>query len=310
MRENVGAAASALARRARLRHNTCMSQPPPDKILELAREQIAERRAAEQVADTAAAARRDRRWGVVFLLLLSALLLAFVRWPGASLEWKLYASVHGLVAQKHLILLGDRPLPLCARNLGIYSSFLLSLGYLWARGRRRAAGLPARPLLAVLGLGALAMLFDGVNSVLEDTGRAYLYMPRNDLRTISGALFGIALTPIVLLVFNQALRADAERERPVLDWQDLGGLLVLNGLFVALAHSGLALLYWPLALLGVAGIIGELFTIFLLVAATVLGYGRRVASVRQLGRPACVALFLTLAFAGGLALLRFAGEGG
>ncbi|MGQ9687152.1 MAG: DUF2085 domain-containing protein, partial [Thiobacillaceae bacterium] len=257
-----------------------------------------------------AAAWRDRLWGFVFLLLLSALLLTFVLWPGATLEWKLFAAVHGLVAQKHLVFLGERPLPLCARNLGIYSSFLLSLSYLWARGRSRAAALPTRPLLVVLGLGILTMAFDGVNSVLEDTGRTYLYAPRNDLRMISGALFGIALTPIVLLVFNQALRAEPDPERPVLDWRDLGGLLVLNGLFVALAHSDLALLYWPLALLGVAGILGELFTMFVLVAAVALGYSRRVARLAQLGRPACVALTFTVIFAGGLALLRFAGPGG
>lgn len=298
------------ARWTRLVHNVRMRQPPPDEIVELARERIAARRDAERATNDLIAARRDRRWGVAFLLLLSTLLLTFVLWPGATLEWKLFAAVHGLVAQKHLIFLGERPLPLCARNLGIYSSFLLSLAYLWARGRSRAAALPARPLLAMLGLGVLAMAFDGVNSLLEDTGRAYLYVPRNDLRTITGALFGIALTPIILLVFNQALRANAERERPVLDWRDFGGLLVLNGLFVALAHSGLALLYWPLALLGVVGIIGELFTMFLLVAAVALGYGRRVTRLAQLGRPACVALVLTVAFAGGLALLRFAGAGG
>lgn len=284
-----------------------MSQPQPDEILELVHRQLAERRAAERATARVAAARRDRRWGVAFLLLLAALLLAFALWPGATLEWKLYAAVHGLVAQKHLVYLGERALPLCARNLGIYSSFLLSLGYLWARGRSRAAALPARPLLAALGLGALAMVFDGVNSVLEDTGRAYLYAPRNDLRTVTGVLFGVALTPIILLIFNRALRADPEPARPVLDWRDFGGLLALNGLFVALAHSGLAPLYWPLALLGVAGILGELFTMFVLVAAVVLGYSRQVTSPAQLGRPACAALLLTIAFAGGLALLRFAG---
>lgn len=283
-----------------------MSQPQPDEILELAREHIAERRAAEHAAAAAVAARRERSWGIGFLLLLSGLVLTFVLWPGASLEWKLYAAVHGLVAQKHLVFLGERPLPVCARNIGIYSSFLLTLVWLFARGRGRAAGLPGPLLLAVLGLGALAMIFDGVNSLLEDTGRAYLYAPRNDLRTITGALFGMALTPVILLVFNRALRADLERNRPVLDWRDLGGLLLLNGLLVALVHSGLGLLYWPLALLGVVGIIGELFTVFLLVSAVVLGYTRRVTALTQLGRPACVALIVTLVFVGGLALLRFA----
>lgn len=280
--------------------------PQPDEILELARKRIAERRGAEHAAEAAAAAQRDRRWGIGFLLLVAALILTFVLWPGASLEWKLYATVHGLVAQKHLVFLGEQPLPVCARNIGIYSSFLISLGYLWARGRSRAAALPARPLLAMLGLGVLAMAFDGVNSLLEDTGRAYLYAPRNDLRTITGSLFGIALAPVVLFVFNRSLRADPERERPVIGWHDLGGLLLLNALLVAAVHSEAGWLYWPLALLSVGAIVGELFLMFLLVAGAAMGYKQRVTSLAGLARPAWVALPVTLAFVAGLALLRFA----
>lgn len=280
--------------------------PRPDEILELARARIAEQRAREQ---SAAAERRQRFWELTFLALVGAIILTFALWPGAALEWKLYAAVHGLVAQKHLVFLGERPLPLCARNAGIYSSYLLSLGYLFARGYGRAAALPSRPLLAVLALGALAMAGDGINSVLEDTGQAYFYVPRNDLRTVTGVLFGIALTPIILFVFNRALRADAEMERPVLDWRGFGGLLLLNGLLVIAIHSGLAALYWPLALLGVAGIIAELFTMFLLLAAVASGYTRRVTALRQLALPACIALVPTLLMVAGLAALRFAGGG-
>ncbi len=283
-----------------------MAPPRPDEILELARARIAARRAQEQASS---AGKRERFWEVAFLALVGAIVLIFVLWPGATLEWKLYAAVHGLVAQKHLVFVGERPLPLCARNLGIYSSYLLTLGYLFARGYGRAAALPARPLLAALAVGALAMVGDGINSVLEDTGRAYVYLPRNDLRTITGVLFGIALTPIVLFVFNRALRADAEMERPVLDWRAYGGLLLLNGLLVIAVYSGLEALYWPLALLGVAGIIAELFTMFLLLAAVGSGYTRRVTALRQLARPACIALAPTLLVVAGLALLRFA-QGG
>lgn len=283
-----------------------MTPPRPDEILELARARIAEQRARER---SAAAGRRDRFWELTFLALIGAIVLIFVLWPGATLEWKLYATVHGLVAQKHLVFIGERPLPLCARNAGIYSSYLLGLGYLFARGYGRAAALPARPLLAVLAVGALTMLGDGINSVLEDTGRAYFYLPRNDLRTITGVLFGIALTPIILFVFNRALRADAEMERAVLDWRGFGELLLLNGLLVMAIYSGLDALYWPLALLGVAGIIAELFTMFLLLAAVGSGYTRRITALRQLARPACIALVPTLLVVAGLAMLRFAGGG-
>lgn len=283
-----------------------MTPPQPDEILKLARERIAERRARER---TTVAERRERIWGVVFLVLVGVIVLALILWPGASPEWKLYAVVHGLVAQKHLVFFGDRPLPLCARNMGIYSSYLITLVYLFARGYGRAAALPSRPLLALMALGALTMVGDGVNSVLEDTGRTYFYPPRNDVRTITGVLFGLALTPIILLVFNRALRADADLSRPVLDGRALRELIILNGLLIIAVYSGQAALYWPLALLGVVGIIGELFTMFLLLAALSLGYSRRITALSQLGGPACLALFPTLLTVGGLALLRFATAG-
>jgi uncharacterized membrane protein len=284
-----------------------MRQPPPDEILKLAQQRIAERQAAERQASRAITAARERPWQIIFLTLLAALLLIFVLWPGPSLDWKLYATVHGLVAQKHNVSLGGRELPVCARNIGIYSSFVVSMGYLFARGRGRAAMLPARPILALLAGFVLIMGFDGVNSVLEDTGRAYLYLPRNDLRTISGALFGIALTPILLLVFNQALRADAEPATPVLSWGDLGALLLLNGLLVAAVHSGIGLLYWPLALLAVLSLVGELFVVFTMVIAASMGYMRRITALSELARPASLGLIVTILFVGGLALIRFAG---
>jgi hypothetical protein len=279
-----------------------MTQPHPDEILELARQRIAARHT--QTVDPAP---NDRRWALIFALLLGGGLLALLLWPGVTLQWKLFAVVHGLIAQKHLVYLGELALPVCARNLGIYGAFLITLGYLFASGRGRAAALPPRSLLVVLGLGAAAMVFDGVNSLLEDTGRAYLYAPRNDLRTISGALFGIALTPILLYVFNRGLRANLEPQRPVLDWPGFAALLLLNGLLVVLVHSGIGILYWPLAFFGVIGLLSEVFVVFLMLTGVALGYTRRVTHLIQLARPACVALVPTMLFAGGLAWIRFAG---
>jgi hypothetical protein len=276
-----------------------MNHPQPEDILRRARERIAERRAGDP--------RRDQRWALVFALLLAGGLIALLLWPGQTLQWKLFALVHGLIAQKHLVYLGELALPVCARNLGIYGAFLITLGYLFASGRGRAAALPPPALLIALGLGAATMVFDGVNSLLEDTGRTYLYPPRNDLRTISGALFGTALTPILLYVFNRGLRADPEPARPVLDWPGFAALLALNGSYVILVHSGFGLLYWPLAFFGVIGLLGEVLVVFLMLTAVGMGYTRRVTRLIQLARPACVALIPTALFVGGLAWVRFGG---
>jgi hypothetical protein len=276
-----------------------MNHPQPEDILRRARERIAERRAGDP--------RRDQRWALVFALLLAGGLIALLLWPGQTLQWKLFALVHGLIAQKHLVYLGELALPVCARNLGIYGAFLITLGYLFASGRGRAAALPPPALLIALGLGAATMVFDGVNSLLEDTGRTYLYPPRNDLRTISGALFGTALTPILLYVFNRGLRADPEPARPVLDWPGFAALLALNGSYVILVHSGFGLLYWPLAFFGVIGLLGEVLVVFLMLTAVGMGYTRRVTRLIQLARPACVALIPTALFVGGLAWVRLGG---
>ncbi|PDW03945.1 DUF2085 domain-containing protein [Candidatus Viridilinea mediisalina] len=276
-----------------------------DKILALARERIAERQAAEHAAKQLALV-NERPWQFIFLGLLTALLLTFFFWPGYALDWKLYATVHGLVAQKHNVSLGGNELPVCARNLGIYSSFVLSVAYLFARGRGRAAAFPPRPIVLLLGLFVLSMAFDGVNSLLEDTGRTYLYEPRNDLRTITGVLFGIAMTSIIMVIFNQSLRADAERESPILTWDDLGGLLLLNALFVGVAHSNMGFFYWPLAFFSVGSLVAELFVVFTMAIATAMGYMGRITSLTQLARPACLGLGITVLFVGGLAALRFA----
>lgn len=285
-----------------------MSEPAPDKILELARQRITARRSAEYQELIAATARRERPWQFIFLGFVALLLLSFIFWPGPSLDWKLYAAVHGLVAQKHTVNLGQMTLPVCARNIGIYGSFTLSLGYLLLRGRARATGMPTRPLLIILGLFILLMLGDGINSVLEDSGRSYFYLPRNDLRTITGALFGIALTPIILLVFNQSLRADADPTQPVLNWGDLGWLLLLNGSLLLAVYSNIGLLYWPLAFFSVISLLGELFTIFTMVIAASMGYRQHTVALSQLARPACLALIVTVCFVALLAFIRFAGS--
>ncbi|MFV9503617.1 MAG: DUF2085 domain-containing protein [Oscillochloridaceae bacterium umkhey_bin13] len=281
-----------------------MQEPNPDEILAMARERMAEQREAQRATRQAGISANEQRWGLIFLAVLASLILSFVFWPGADLEQKLFVAVSGLVAQKHLVFMGERPLPLCARNLGLYSGFVLSLGLLGARGRGLAAALPARPLLITLLIGMGLMVFDGINSVLEDTGRAYLYMPRNDLRTLTGLLFAFGLTPIIILIFNRALRVQAQFERPVIGWPDYALLLGLGAIFLLLSQSGLALLFWPLALFGVIGIVSQLFMMYTMVAAVAMGYSRRVTSLAQLGRPACLGLLITVLFVGGLAWLR------
>jgi uncharacterized membrane protein len=289
-----------------------MSNKTPEDILDLARQRIELRKQQEhdlreQVEQERAA--RERPWQYIFLSVLGALLLALFLAPGASLEWKLYAIVHGLVAQQHNVFLDGRQLPICARNIGIYSGFLITLAYLWVGGRRYAGRLPAKSLMALLGAFVLIMAVDGFNSLFGTIGQPQLYLSRNDLRTVTGAGMGITMAAAFLFVFNRSLRQNVDKRQPVMGWRDLGVVLALNGLMTLAVYSGLGLLYWPLAFLSFFGLVGQLFVINVLIVSLLMGYGNSITSMRELARPATFALLTNLLIIGALALLRFASEG-
>src|SRR4051812_25453786 len=115
-----------------------MAERTNDEILEMARQEVAARKARTARERTT----REVPWRYAFFGLLGALLLGLVAWPGTPLNWKMYAVVHGVCAQVHNVQVGGLQLPLCARNSGIYSSFLVTSLYLLALGRGRAAKLP------------------------------------------------------------------------------------------------------------------------------------------------------------------------
>src|ERR671922_2562992 len=103
-----------------------MSERTTEEILEMARKEIA----ARKVQVIAERNTRELPWRYAFFGLVGVLLLALVAWPGTPLNWKMYAVVHGVCAQIHNVDVGGLQLPLCARNTGIYSSFLITGLYL------------------------------------------------------------------------------------------------------------------------------------------------------------------------------------
>src|SRR5919202_4199308 len=159
-----------------------MTERTSEEILEMARSEIASRKL--KVAEERGL--RELPWRYAFIGLAGALLLGLLAWPGMPLEWKLFAVVHGVCAQAHTVDMAGLRLPLCARNTGIYSGFLVSTLYLLGLGRARAAKLPPWPILITLLLFVAIMAVDGFNSVLVDMFMPHLYTPRNELRTLTG----------------------------------------------------------------------------------------------------------------------------
>ncbi|MBO9312694.1 MAG: DUF2085 domain-containing protein [Chloroflexus sp.] len=274
-----------------------MSEYTPDDILRMAQERISARKVAT---------RRSLPWGAIFLGSFSALLLALLFSPGMPLEWKMYAVVHGICAQQHNIFVGGLQFPLCARNSGIYLSFMLTFIYLYAIGRGRAGKLPpwhiSLTLLAFVGI----MAVDGFNSLLLDLGLPNWYQPDNFLRTLTGMGMGITIATMLHIVLNNTLRQNVDPQQPVFSrWSELLGIIAVDLLALAAIYGNLGITFWPLAFLAFFGILGVLYLVCLLLTSLFMGYEGKVTHLRQLAQPATIALIPTLLIAGMMSWLRF-----
>jgi uncharacterized membrane protein len=283
-----------------------MSQHSPEDVLDMARRQIAERKTVE----VQARATRDFSWRYAFLSLAGVLLLGLIAWPGTPLNWKMYAVVHGVCAQMHNVIVGDLQLPICARNTGIYSSFLVTTLYLWVIGRGRAAKLPPVPITAALVVFVLVMAVDGFNSMLRDMLLPHLYTPQNVLRTLTGTGMGVAIAVFLIMILNIALRKDPDTETPVMkNWLELAAAVGINLLVLLAMYGNIQFMYWPIAISAWTGIVGVLYLVNLLLSSLFMGYEGSVVRISQLAKPATIAIVFTTIELGLMATARFWLEG-
>jgi hypothetical protein len=116
---------------------------------------------------------------------------------------------------------------------------------------------------------------------------------------------GVSIGLVVQLIFNQALRRNADNQQPLIkNWFELLGIIGFNIVLLAAIFGNLNLMFWPLAVLSFLGMTGALYLINVLACGLLMGYGERVTHLRQLARPATVAIFSTSVFLAGLAFLR------
>jgi uncharacterized membrane protein len=200
----------------------------------------------------------QKRWliaGTVGLGTLALLVFA----PGSLLD-KLFILLSGICAQRpaHTAFFDGQPLPMEARMIGIFSSFSLTLFFLWLIGRGRVIRLPRWPLtVAALAL-VVPVALDGLNATAYDAGLPTLYAPQLLLRIITGSLSGVGIAILTQPFFNRVVWKLAYRGGPLRNWREFF-LALLIGTAVAVATlSGWSLFFWPLALLSAAGVIAIL----------------------------------------------------
>ncbi len=273
-----------------------------DHILARAQQEVAARRMAEI----------EYRWGGwkrrVLPLVVLALFAAWVVAPG-TLPQKLLWSMGGVCGLRpaHSYFAGDLQLPLEARMIGIYGGFMVTFLLLLVLGRWGARRLGHPLTIGLLAVMFGSMAFDGINSTLMEMQLPSLYTTTNLIRLATGLLSGAALAPFMLWLAGVVLLPkDSRNVRAVVrcPWE-LPLLIAVNVGFGALVVSQSAVLYYPLALLGVGGLIVVLACVFLLPIVTLSNLDGRVSHIRQLIAPASFALILTFAALAGLAVLRW-----
>jgi uncharacterized membrane protein len=188
---------------------------------------------------------------------IALLSLGILTAPGQGIEPLrfLTAAVCALQADRQ-IALGGMTLPLCFRCTGIYLGVASSLSYL-VIVRRGHWGWP-RPFALLLLVGfILAVIVDGLNSLLADLHEPTLYAPQNSLRLATGLFAGIALGVSVSGLTRLFVGASASPAGP-LRARDIAAMLAFatagSGGIVVQAGS----LAYPIGLVSALGVVAAL----------------------------------------------------
>jgi uncharacterized membrane protein len=234
---------------------------------------------------------RDRLL-VSSLLTVVALFAIFSPWP---LMAKLQAIGKACCAQipSHTVTFGGRYMPIDSRNSGIYLGVFVVIAILWAGGRQRAAlYLPARVRNLLMAF-VLAMVFDGFNSLAATDHLHTLYTDTNLIRVITGTLAGVALTILVVPIFNRLVWREPEPIAIAEDFTDLTGYLAGAMLIILSLQAAPPQLYYPLSILSIAGLLITLTMVNTCIILVSTRRERSVASERALFIPALAGLVFT-----------------
>lgn len=157
------------------------------------------------------------------------------------------------------------PLPVCARDTGIYLGLFASVLFLLVKRRFRADRLPSIPHAIIMVLWMLPMIFDGVSSY------AGFRETNNVIRLVTGVFFGLPI-PFFLIPAANYQVSGRNTKKVLGGWGELISILAVG---VALCLMVLKTSLFPWAVLGTVIAFSILFTIgrilYTLVARTRYG---------------------------------------
>jgi uncharacterized membrane protein len=200
-----------------------------------------------------------------------------------------------------------RALPLCARCTGIYLGVVLGIGVFTASGRARASQLPHWKVAIPLGLFVAVMGVDGLNSYLSlFPGYQPVYEPQNWLRLTTGVFCGLSLISLVWPIFHQSIWEDGgQATHPIRNLKELGGLMLLAILMIALVLAQNATILLVLGFLSAVGVVSVLTMILTVMFVTILQTFRTYRTWGQLRLPLLAGLTLAIGLIGLIDLARY-----
>jgi uncharacterized membrane protein len=239
------------------------------------------------------------------LLLLAGYLLIPPSAPLKKAHLLGYSICHQIPERSFF--LGGRHLPLCARCTGTYLGIAIGFATAALLGRARASQMPSRGMLIALILSIGVMGVDGLNSYLGLVGfTPPLYTPQNWLRAATGTLNGIALSMIVLPVFNQTLWEHPRPERALRNGWELLGMAATGGLAIALLQTEPSWLLYPMALLSAGGVLWMLTLINGMILLIIFRLDAQAQTWRDAAFPLLMGLIATLVELTTIGVLRYA----
>ncbi len=148
---------------------------------------------------------------------------------------------------------------------------------------------------------------DGLNSYVDlMRGVPLFYEPRNELRLITGALNGLAMSALLWPMVNFSLWRNPLPEPAIRDGRDLGILLLLEAGVVALVLSGWSALLYPLALASALGVLTLLTLTMTVLVVIIAGRENRYERWRDALTPLLVGLVIALLLIGLMDFFRYA----
>jgi uncharacterized membrane protein len=256
-----------------------------------------------------AADRRYPRWTRWVVLALAVLVIgAYIDLtpPGllTKADWVAAAVCHRIPS--HSFSFAGRPLPLCARCTGTFLGALTALFGQAVFLRRRGASFPPPVIIVLLVSFILIMGIDGLNSYVNlMRGTPLFYEPRNELRLITGALNGLALSALLWPMVHFSLWRNPLPEPVIRNGRDLGILLLMEAGVVALVLSGWSALLYPLALASALGVLTLLTLTMTVLVVVIAGRENRYERWRDALNPLMFGLVMAFLLIGLIDFFRY-----